>query len=581
MRKTKIICTLGPSTDNESVLRELMKNGMDVARINMSHQNLAMHKIRADMVKKIRQELSLPIALLLDTKGPEIRIGKFKDGKISLKKGQTFTFYTDEILGDETKVSISFKDLVNDISEGNIILIDDGLISLRVKECNKNSITCCVLNNGILSDNKGINVPNIKLSLPFISPKDSVDIKFAVEQDFDFIAASFTRTAEDIKLLRKELNKLNANKIKIIAKIENYDGVNNIDEILRVSDGIMVARGDLGVEIPLEDIPIIQKKLIRKACAAGKHVITATQMLESMMINPRPTRAELTDVANAIYDGTSAIMLSGETAAGKYPIEATKTMAVIAERTERDIDYRKRFLKRDPEERQNITSAISHATCTTSLDLNASAILTISKSGRTARMISKYRPSCPIIGGTADETVMRQMNLSWGVIPLLIQQEQKNTDELFNHIVQAAYDKNLVTDGDLVVITAGIPLGVSGTTNLIKAHFVGNVLTSGFGITNKTLSGKACVCLSEEDVLNKFHPGDILVIHETTNNIFDAIKSASAIVAEIDSEISHAAIAGFALNKPTIIGAKDATKKIKHGINVFLDCRRGIVLKKD
>jgi pyruvate kinase len=432
------------------------------------------------------------------------------------------------------------------------------------------------MNGGDVSSHKSINVPGIHLSLPFISEKDRQDIAFAVREDFDFIAASFTRSAQDIIDLRGELEKLDCHKIKIIAKIENSDGVKNIDEIIRVSDGVMVARGDLGVEIPFEEIPIIQKKLINKVSNAGRQVITATQMLDSMIKNPRPTRAETTDVANAIYDGTSAIMLSGETAAGAYPVQAVKTMAKIAERTESDIDYIHRFRQRDISDRPDVTSAISHATCTTAHDLGATAILTVTKSGRTARMISKYRPNCPIISGTTDPTVQRQMNLSWGVIPIMVE-EQKNTDELFDHVVKVAEKNGLVKDGDLVVITAGAPLGMSGTTNLLKVQLVGNVLVSGTGASKGSACGNVCVCKTPGDVEKLFSEGDILVMPETSNELLPYLRAASAVITERAGMNSHAAIAGMALDKPVIVGAQNATRILKSGTTVTVDAMRGIV----
>ena len=373
-----------------------------------------------------------------------------------------------------------------------------------------------------------------------------------------------------------ELEKHNCHKIRIIAKIENSGGVANIDEIIRVSDGIMVARGDLGVEIPLEEIPIIQKKLIKKASSAGLQVITATQMLDSMIKNPRPTRAETTDVANAIYDGTSAIMLSGETAAGLYPIQAVKTMAKIAERTERDINYIEQFRTRNIHERPNVTAAISHATCTTAHDLGAVAIITVTQSGRTARMISRYRPNCPIISGTTDSTVLRQMNLSWGVIPILIE-EKHSTDDLFEHVVDVARKNNLVKDGDLVVITTGVPLGVSGTTNLLKVQLVGDILVSGLGVTKGSVCGNLCVCQNEVEALRNYKEGDILVIPETSNELLPLMKSASAIITERDGKNSHAAVVGLALDKPVIIAAQNATKLLKSGTAVTVDASRGIV----
>lgn len=576
MRKTKIICTLGPATDDEEVLRQLMLNGMAVARMNMSHGEHSDHKRRADMIKKLRAELNIPVALLLDTKGPEIRTGRFKNNKVNLEIGQTFTLTTEDVEGDETRCSITFKDLPKDVQRGSRILIDDGLIEMKVTDVTKTDIVCHVVNGGTVATHKGINVPGVALSLPFISEQDKADIAFGVAQDFDFVAASFTRSAEDIIQLRGELEKNNCNNIRIVAKIENSEGVENIDEIIRVSDGIMIARGDLGVEIPMEEIPIIQKKLIAKAYSAGKQVITATQMLDSMMKNPRPTRAEATDVANAIYDGTSAIMLSGETAAGLFPVEAVKTMAIIAERTERDIDYIEKFRKRDIPERPDVTSAISHATCTTAHDLGAVAILTVSKTGQTARMISKFRPACPIISGTTEPKVLRQMNLSWGVIPILVD-EKDNTDELFEHVVSVAQKEGYVHNGDLAVITAGIPLGVSGTTNMLKVHLVGDVLVSGMAVNHNSVYGRLCVCRSEEDAWENFKDGDILVIPKTTNEILPLMRKASGIITETGGINSHAAVVCLALDKPVIVGAKNATKLLKSGTTVKLDGNRGIV----
>ena len=576
MRKTKIICTLGPATDDENVMRELILNGMAVARMNMSHGTHEDHKKRADTVKRIRAELDVPVALLLDTKGPEIRTKNFKNGSEILEAGQTFTFTTDDIEGDRNHCAITFANLPKDVKRGDRILVDDGLIEMLVTSTTKKDIVCEVLNGGKIASHKGINVPGTRLSLPFISEQDKKDIAFAVEQDLDFIAASFTRSSDDILQLRAELDKNNCNNIRIIAKIENAEGVDNIDDIIRVSDGIMVARGDLGVEIPMEDIPILQKKLITKAYKAGKQVITATQMLDSMMVNPRPTRAEATDVANAIYDGTSAIMLSGETAAGKYPVQALKTMAKIAERTENDIDYIGRFRKRQLTEQPDVTSAISHATCTTAHDLGAVAIITVSKTGQTARMISKYRPACPIISGSTSEKVLRQMNLSWGVIPILVE-EKTNTDELFEHVVDVAEKHSLVKNGDLAVITAGIPLGVSGTTNMLKVHLVGNVLVSGTAVTHQSIIGRVCVCKTEGKVSDKFKNGDIIVAPKTTNDMLPQLKKSGGIITEQDGLNSHAAIVASALDKPVIVGAKNAVELLKTGTTVKLDGSRGIV----
>lgn len=471
-RKTKIVCTLGPATDREGVLRQLCLEGMDVARYNLSHGDHEEQKKRFQSLKKIREELNLPIAALLDTKGPEIRIGKMKDGKVMLKEGQIFILSPGDFEGDEHRASITYEDLINDVAVGMPVLIDDGLIEMEVSAIKDGSIYCLVKNGGPVSDHKGINVPEASLTMPFISEKDHSDILFAIDQGFDFIAASFTRTAEDILAVRKILEDHNCSTINVIAKIENKQGVDHIDEIIQVSDGIMVARGDMGVEIPLEDVPVIQKKLIQHAFQSGKRVITATQMLDSMMKNPRPTRAEAADVANAVYDGTSAIMLSGETAAGEHPVEALRTMDRIAMRAEQDIDYRSRLKKRDGPEKPDITDAIAHATCMTAADLKAAAIMTVTSSGHTARMVSKFRPACPIIGCSYREEVCRQMNLSWGVTPLFVGVKE-DSDTLFEQVVDTAVKAGLVEQGEVVVLTAGMPLGVSGTTNMIKVQVAG------------------------------------------------------------------------------------------------------------
>jgi pyruvate kinase len=475
MRKTKIICTLGPSTDNDNILKELIRSGMDVARFNFSHADHEEHLGRLKKIEKFRKELNVPVATLLDTKGPEIRIGTFKDNKkIHLKEGQSFTLTTRNIEGDEEQVSITYPNLIYDIDPGTTILIDDGLIEMTVVEMTATDIICKVKNAGIISNKKGVNVPGIHLSMPFISDKDREDILFGIEHNYDFIAASFVRTAEDIKDIRKMLNKHNS-QTKIIAKIENLQGVENIDEIIEVADGIMIARGDMGVEMPYEELPAIQKRIIKKVYNAGKQVITATQMLDSMIKNPRPTRAETTDVANAIYDGTSAIMLSGETAAGAYPVEALKAMVRITLQTEADIDYKKRFRQMDHIGNPDITDAISRATVTTAHDLNAKMIITVTTSGKTARMISRYRPECQIMGCSTDPTVCRQLNLAWGITPLLIAVEH-DTFELFDHAIEAVEKAGYLKDGELAVLTAGVPLGTSGTTNIIKVQIAGNAI---------------------------------------------------------------------------------------------------------
>ena len=576
MRRTKIVCTLGPSTDKEDVLRNLMKNGMNVARMNFSHGTHEEQKARLDMIKKLREELNLPVAALLDTKGPEIRIGDVEGGKLELKPGQEFTLTTEEMLGTEKKVTITYKELYKDVEPGDSILIDDGLIGMEVVRIDESDIVCRVKNGGFISNHKGVNVPGVELNMPFVSPKDLADIVFAVEQDYDFIAASFTRTAEDIMEIRKILQEHGGEKIHIIAKLENKQGVKNWEDILRVADGIMIARGDMGVEIPLEEVPVIQKELIRKAMHMGKPVITATQMLDSMMKNPRPTRAETSDVANAIYQGTSAIMLSGETAAGAYPIEAVQTMAKIAERTEQDIDYSREFKPRKLAEAPDVTSAISHATCTTAADLKAAAIVAVSKSGRTVSRIAKYLPVCPIIGCTTDERVYRQLNLLWGVTPVVMK-EANTADELFDHAVELAEQKGLIARGELVVIAAGVPVGLSGTTNMMKVQIAGNALVTGKGANKLKASGNVCVCSNDEDLEKKFRAGDIVVVEQTTNEMVHKLKDAAGIITETGDRYSHAAVVGMTLEIPVITSARNATRILKSGTFVTMDAEQGIV----
>ena len=576
MRRTKIVCTLGPSTDKEDVLRNLMKNGMNVARMNFSHGTHEEQKARLDMIKKLREELNLPVAALLDTKGPEIRIGDAEGGKLELKPGQEFTLTTEEMLGTEKKVTITYKELYKDVEPGDSILIDDGLIGMEVVRIDESDIVCRVKNGGFISNHKGVNVPGVELNMPFVSPKDLADIVFAVEQDYDFIAASFTRTAEDIMEIRKILQEHGGEKIHIIAKLENKQGVKNCEDILRVADGIMIARGDMGVEIPLEEVPVIQKELIRKAMHMGKPVITATQMLDSMMKNPRPTRAETSDVANAIYQGTSAIMLSGETAAGAYPIEAVQTMAKIAERTEQDIDYSREFKPRKLAEAPDVTSAISHATCTTAADLKAAAIVAVSKSGRTVSRIAKYLPVCPIIGCTTDERVYRQLNLLWGVTPVVMK-EANTADELFDHAVELAEQKGLIARGELVVIAAGVPVGLSGTTNMMKVQIAGNALVTGKGANKLKASGNVCVCSNDEDLEKKFRAGDIVVVEQTTNKMVHKLKDAAGIITETGDRYSHAAVVGMTLEIPVITSARNATRILKSGTFVTMDAEQGIV----
>lgn len=576
MKKTKIVCTLGPACESDEVLEQMMYAGMDVARINFSHGTHEVHKERIDRFKALREKLGTHTPILLDTKGPEIRIKSFKNSSVTLEAGKSFTLCMYETEGDENKVSITHTGLYKDINIGSRILIDDGLIELAAEKINENEIVCRVVNGGPVSNNKGVNVPGAHLSLEFLSERDKADIEFGIREDVDFIAASFTQCAEDILKIRNFLELNNCHDILIIAKIENAAGVANIDEILNVADGIMVARGDLGVEIPLEDIPVIQKSIISKAYSAGIPVITATQMLESMTKNPRPTRAEMTDVANAIYDGSSAIMLSGETAIGKYPIDAVKTMAKIAERTEADINYSKRFYMLEQTGFRGVTTAVSHAACTTSLDLNAKAIIAVSKSGKTLRGISRFRPETIIVGCTPSQKTCRQLKLSWGVYPLMIE-EKSNTDELFDHAVNTARENGLVSFGDLAVLTAGTPLGVSGTTNMIKVVIIGDTLATGVGIGSGVVCGELCVCEDDEFAEKNFRSNTILVIPYTTNKIIDIIRSAKGIICEQSGEDSHAAIIGRALNIPVIVGARGATKILKSGTAVTLDAQKGIV----
>ena len=464
MKNTKIICTIGPASQNPETIKKLILAGMNVARLNFSHGSYEEQANKFHMIQDASKELGIPVAILQDTKGPEIRLRDFANGKEELKAGQKFTLTTDEIAGTNEKVSITYKNLPNDVEEGMAILLDDGLIELKVDKVSATDIECTVINGGFVSNKKGVNVPGAELSMPFISEVDREDILFGIKMGFDFLACSFVRSKDDILAVRKILDEHGA-KTKVIAKIENMQGIRNLAEILEVSDGIMVARGDMGVEIPLEEVPVIQKKMIKKAIASGKQVITATQMLESMTKNPRPTRAETTDVANAIYDGTTAIMLSGETANGQYPVEAVETMTKIAQRAELDIDYINRF-QRTEMHGVDVTNAISHATCTTAMDLKAAAIITVTMSGFTAEMIARYKPNCPIIACSVDEGVCRQVNMLWGVRPLLIDKKD-SADELFKEAVRKSQEAGYVKKGDIVVLTAGVPLAVSGTTNMI------------------------------------------------------------------------------------------------------------------
>ena len=580
MRKTKIICTLGPSTDKGDVLRELIANGMNVARFNFSHGSYEEHGGRLANLKALREELGKPVAALLDTKGPEIRLKEFKNGVEMLEAGQTFTLTTREVEGTKEICSVTYKDLPHDVHEGGTIMLDDGLIMLRIEKVTDTDITCTVLNSGKIKTKKGVNVPGVHLSMPYLSQKDREDIIFGIQNGFDFIAASFVRTAQDVYDIRNLLNEYDSN-IRIIAKIENREGVNNIDSILSAADAVMVARGDLGVEIDFTELPGIQKNIIDRSFSFGKPIVTATQMLDSMMVNPRPTRAEISDVANAIYDGTSAIMLSGETAAGAYPVEALKTMSAIAERTENEPHYRDERFKDAAHGQISVSDATAHAACLTARDVNAAAIVTVSESGNTARLLSKYRPTQPIIACVMNEQVQRQLSLSWGITSLLMG-PAKSTDELIEMSTALAQKNGYLHNGELAVVTAGVPVGVSGTTNMIKIHMVGNCLSTGVGVGRENAdltraSGKACVCRTLDEVRAKFKPGMVLVVPSTTNEMLEYVRDAAALVVEEAGLNSHAAIAGKALLKPTIVGALGACSHIRDGLDIAVDCAHGSV----
>ena len=580
MRKTKIICTLGPSTDKDGVLRELIANGMNVARFNFSHGSHEEHKGRLDLLKSLREELGKPVAALLDTKGPEIRLKDFKNGTEMLEAGQTFTLTTRDVEGTKEICSITYKDLPQDVAPGGTIMLDDGLIKLQIQTVNDTDIVCTVLNNGKIKNKKGVNVPGVHLSMPYMSQRDKDDIIFGIEQGFDFIAASFVRTAQDVYEIRNLLNEYDSN-IRIIAKIENREGVNNIDSILAAADAVMVARGDLGVEIDFTELPGIQKTIIDRSFSFGKPIVTATQMLDSMMVNPRPTRAEISDVANAIYDGTSAIILSGKTAAGDYPVEALKTMSAIAERTEQEGHYLRGRLMEPNTGKISVSDATAHAACLTAKDVNAAAIVTVSESGTTARLLSKYRPQQPIIACVMKEQVQRQLSLSWGITSLMMPLAH-STDELIEMSTALAKENGFLHNGELAVVTAGVPVGISGTTNMIKIHMVGNCLATGVGVgpENAEVSnatGKACVCRTLDEVRAKFKPGMVLVVPSTSNEMLNYVRDAAALVVEEPGLNSHAAIAGKALLKPTVVGAVGATSHIRDGLMIAVDCAHGSV----
>lgn len=577
MRRTKIVCTVGPASDPVEILTEMIAAGMNVARLNFSHGTHEEHARRVEAVRRAAGELGTIVGIMLDTKGPEIRTGLLQTDKITLDTGNRIILTTEEIRGNAERLSISYKGLVSDVSPGSRILLADGLVELEVISVDGTETTCKVVNGGEIGSRKNVNLPGVVVNLPAVTDKDVEDIKFAVTKGFDFIAASFVRTASDVIAVRRVLEE-NDSDMQIIAKIENHQGVENIDEILRVADGIMVARGDMGVEIPTEEVPLVQKMIIQKCNRVGKPVITATQMLESMVHNPRPTRAEATDVANAIFDGTDAIMLSGETAAGKFPVEAVKMMDRIAVRTERALGFEELLGRKEISPARTVTDAISHATCTTALDLGAKAIITSTKSGHTARMVSKYRPKARIIAVTPRMDVVRKMSLVWGVNPLLVS-ETSGTDEMIASAIQTALAARLIGCGDLVVITAGIPVGVPGTTNLLKVHIVGDVVARGAGIGTRAVTGTLKIVRTAREAAERVEPGDIMVTASTDKDFVPTMEKAAAVITEVGGLTSHAAIVGLNLGIQVVVGVEGATSILKDGSTATVDGMRGLIYK--
>lgn len=580
MRKTKIVCTLGPATNDVEIMKQLIQNGMDAARINFSHGTYETHAETIAKLKQAREELNAPIPLILDTKGPEIRVKTFKEDKVRLEEDATFTLTTREVEGDVNIVSVTYADLPKDVHRGSRILIDDGLIELKVEDITETDVVCKVINGGVVKSRKGVNLPGVEVNLPSLMEKDIEDLKFGVENGFDIVAASFIRSAEDVLKIRRVLEENGGGQMHIISKIENQQGVENIDKILEASDGIMVARGDLGVEIPPEEVPLVQKILIAKANRIGKPVITATQMLESMVHSPRPTRAEANDVANAIFDGSDAIMLSGETAAGAYPLEAAATMARIALKAESAVDYAAKLANTTEPARVNITNAISMAACATAAELKTAAITTVTKSGFTARMISRYRPACPLIASTSDETVWRQMNLIWGCKPMLYTGELPRGG-VFDTALEIAVKSGLLKNGDTVVSALGMPLGFSGATNTLRVDIVGDVLCKGKGVGTKRATGTARVITARDGVERTFHQGDILVTTATDSSFMPYIRKAAAIVVgPLDQNVnSHAEVAGMALDIPVIVCNAKVVDFIPAHSLITVDAEKGFVYK--
>ena len=578
MKKTKIVCTIGPSSDSYEVLKALVNEGMNVTRLNFSHGTHPEHKKRIDTIKKLRDDLDEPIAIMLDTKGPEIRIKTFKDGMIRIEQGQDFTLTSEDVEGDETRVSVTYKEIAKDLKADDRVLIDDGLVEFTVTSVDEKNVYMKAVNSGELSNRKGVNLPSVKVNLPTLTEKDIEDLIFGIENDVDFIAASFIRSAKDVLEIRKVLESNGGEDIKIISKIENLEGVQNIDEIIDASDGIMVARGDMGVELDEEDIPLVQKDIIRKCNLKGKFVITATQMLDSMIRNPRPTRAETTDVANAIIDGTDCVMLSGETAGGKYPVEAVKTMRNICVTTELSDDFYQNIYDVKIKSANTTTNSIARSTKNIAEDLNAQAIISCTASGNTSRIISKFKPKTNIIAATISDRVARQLSIVWGVYPIVIQ-EAKETDELIERAIVGALSEEYVKEGDLTVVTAGIPLGVSGTSNLIKVHVIGDILTSGTGIGSKSVSGKVVIGSTKKELEGKFEEGDIIVAKFTDADITEYLEKASAVVTETGGLTSHTAVAAVHFGIPAVVGAVNVINLVEEGETITVDPIGGVIYK--
>ena len=579
MKKTKIVCTIGPASESVETLVKLINAGMNVARLNFSHGDFEEHGARIVNIREASKITGKMCAILLDTKGPEIRTNNMKDGIVSLIAGETVRISMTEVEGTKDKFSITYPELINDVVVGNHILLDDGLIDLEVTEIDRenNEIVTLIKNSGILKNKKGVNLPGVKTNFPGITQKDTEDIIFGIENDVDFIAASFVRRASDVLAITEILEKHNATHIQIIPKIENQEGLDNIDEILKVSQGLMVARGDLGVEIPTEEVPIAQKMLIKKCNALGKPVITATQMLDSMQRNPRPTRAEAGDVANAIFDGTDAVMLSGETAAGDYPVEAVTTMATIAIRTEEAIVGQDAFALK-AYSNTDMAEAIGQSVGHTARNLNIQTIVAATESGHTARMISKYRPKSHIVAVTFSERQRRGLALSWGVYPF-VTEKPDSTDEMMELAAKVAKEEKFAKEGDLIIITAGVPVGERGTTNLMKIQLIGTKLTSGQGIGDKSVIGKAVVALSAEEAIAKATEDCILVLKNSDKDYTPAFEKAAAVIVEAGGLTSHAAVVGIANGIPVIVGAKNVTSLVQDNELITIDSRRGIIYR--